>query len=420
MRSLFKRPKVLKGASQASAPAGPQHADVIVVDDSPGVRNIVSQLVGRAGLSSRSAASHDEIKSFELVRSSRLILLDLALERSDAIDVLRDLADGTYPGSVVIMSGQDDSVLSYVSALGTSLGLKMLPPLRKPFKVDELRQILSRTARQKSEAVEIDFDEVLAKRQLEVWYQPRIDLRFFKIAGFEALARIRHPQAGLLLPGRFMSRLSDADMSRLTVFVLGETVRSWEALSKGGFVLKASINIRARDLVSPDIFEAVRAGRPADPRWPGLIMELTEPKRLDEVEAAREALVRFRLHKVQFAIDDFTSVASGFVTCPELRLCEVAVDARFVRGCARDPDRMTICKAAAGFGRQQNLRTVAEGVETVEDLGAVKALGFDWAQGNLFSAAIPFRDLDALVRRNQPFFGGSPDAVTAAVRPGST
>lgn len=385
-----------------AGPAASEIPDVVIVDDSAGVRNILSQTVGKAGLTCAAASSLEEVERLNLDRGTSLIILDLSLERSDAVDVLRHLSQHAFAGQIVPITGQDAAVLDYVGTLGRQQGLRMLPGLQKPFRTDAIRFLLAEHAHRHAEATSIDFKQVLERGQLEVWYQPRVELGSYMIVGFESLVRIRHPQQGLLMPGQFMAQLSDLDMADLTDHVLRRTLATWERLARIGFVLKASMNVRVREMLSPNLIEVLKAARPKDPRWSGLVMELTEPELLDEVETAREAVVRLQLHKVQLALDDFGSVVGGLVRCPELKLSEVGVDRRFVTGCAADPERLAICKAAVAFASRARIRAVAEGIETLADRAAVRKLGFDWAQGNLFSAAVPYETFEAMLRKREP------------------
>lgn len=407
----------LGGAAEPASPEPSRNrrsADVVVVDDNPGIQKLAKDLVTKAGFACEAAASLEQVVALGPCDGVKLLFLDLALDGSDAFDVLRHLGEIGYTGPIVPISGQEAALLDYVGSFGRQLNLKMMPPLQKPFRLEALRIVLSEHLQSGSRQVPIDFDAVLERNQLEVWYQPRVDLRTFHIVGFEALVRVRHPSEGLLLPVAFMAQLTDRDMANLTQHVLQRTITAWESLARAGSVLKPSMNVRARELLDPRLINVLKERRPTDARWSGLVMELTDPKLIDEVEAAREAVVRLQLQKVQLALDGFGTVASGLVRCPELKLSEIGIDRQFVNGCARDPDRLAICKAAVKFGERSRIRVVAEGVEKEEDMRAVRAQGANWAQGNFFSAAVPFESLAALVRKREPLLGAGSLAGTAA------
>ena len=381
--------------------AGPG-PNVVVVEDNLVLRDFITQLVERAGFSLAVGASLDDVQSLGLQNSAAFLILDLALEGSDGIEVLRYLAQVGFTGPTVLISGYDRAIVEYVHMFGRQQGLTMLPPLHKPFKAEVLKQLLAEFGQARTSPLQIDFQQVLRDKQLEVWYQPKVRLGTYKIMGVEALVRLRHPEHGLLLPGQFMEQLTHTEMAGLTAHVVRQTISDWGALARGGFVLKPSINVRARELVSPMLLQVLKASRPRDPRWSGLVMELTEPALLDQVEAAREAAVHLQLHNVQLALDDFGDVASRRVVCPELKLSEININRRFVHGCASDRNRLAICEAAVQFARNLRLRVVAEGIESAEDLHAIQALGCDLGQGNLFSAAVPMPLLLELLKHRRP------------------
>lgn len=121
-------------------------------------------------------------------------------------------------------------------------------------------------------------------------------------------------------------------------------------------------------------------------------LRVNELRLLDDIHLVRDAMVRLRLHAVEFAIDDFGSLLrdpSAF----RVPFSELNIDRRFVHGCASDPHKLAICKAAAQIARQMKVLSVAEGIESPADMQCVKELGFDLAQGNLFSPAVTLEEL---------------------------
>jgi len=405
-RSIFERLlRREKGSRVPPSPsvtsAGPNGV-VVVVEDDPTVRGLLTRIAESSGYAVFSASSFEEFEALEIQKTSASVVLDLTLKGSDAFDVLRFLAQNGFTGPIMIVSGHPQPLIEYVANFGRQQGLSMTGSLKKPFKVDQFRSLLNSQHESTARPVKIDFAEVLRLDQLEVFYQPRVRLVDHIVAGFEALVRIRHPTEGLLLPARFINELNDSEMAGLTARVVAKTLEAWTALAASGHFLKPSINVRARELVSPALLDLLRSKKPTDHRWSGLVMELTEPKLIDEVEAARESVVRLQLHGVQLAIDDFGEVVSRRVKSPEIQLSEINISRRFVAGCASKPDQLAVCEAAVTYARRYKLRTVAEGIENPSDLAALKRLGFDLGQGNLLSAPMPFASLLALLNKREP------------------
>lgn len=89
----------------------------------------------------------------------------------------------------------------------------------------------------------VGIDDALARGWLEIWYQPKIDLRRKCLAGAEALARIRHPEQGVLLPSSFLAGVTEASIARLAEHALIETLHNWPRFDEAGFNLNLAINV---------------------------------------------------------------------------------------------------------------------------------------------------------------------------------
>src|SRR5215510_6286694 len=133
----------------------------------------------------------------------------------------------------------------------------------------------------------IDIDEALSSGWIEMWYQPKIDLKRKCLAGAEALARIRHPSYGVLLPGSFLPGVAEASIARLTEHALIATLTSWSMFEEAGFNLHLAINVPVSVLLKLPIPALVDRHRPQSERWPGIILEVTEDQIVREMKAAQ-------------------------------------------------------------------------------------------------------------------------------------
>src|SRR5579863_2603991 len=118
--------------------------------------------------------------------------------------------------------------------------------------------------------------EALANNWFEIWYQPKIDLKRKCLAGAEALARIRHPQLGVMLPGSFLPDVSESAIVELAQHALLATLTDWSMFEEAGFNLHLAINVPVGVLLKLPIPWLVAEHRPKSSRWPGLIVEVTE------------------------------------------------------------------------------------------------------------------------------------------------
>ena len=347
------------------------------------------------------------VGKFALGGSSSLVLLDLALERSDAFDVLEHLAQIGFAGRIVPMSGQDDAVLNHLEEFGVQLNLEMLPALRKPFRADQLRMVVAAHAEHRNRPVKIDLAKTLQSESLLVWYQPRVDLRTYKMWGFEAVVRVDHPADGLLLPERFVGQLTDQETRLVTLHMVREIVTLWENLADKDLILKPSLRMRAQDLASGEMIDLLKELRPRDKRWPGIVAKITDAHVLNELPDIRKALVRTRIHHMQLSLEDVAAV-NGVVALPDLKFSEITLNRRFVLGSGRDTEKSSVLKEIVAFARKTQLTVVAEGVETVEDLSALKKIDVFRGQGTLFSSAVPQASLQALAVRAEPLWQDPP------------
>jgi EAL domain-containing protein (putative c-di-GMP-specific phosphodiesterase class I) len=131
-------------------------------------------------------------------------------------------------------------------------------------------------------------DEALRKNWLEVWYQPKIDLKSLTVCGAEALIRGRHPDHGVIEPGELLPPAGDQLYKPLSFFVLRQTMTDWAVFAEKGFPLKLSINVPASVLNTPGFVDLARRLIPHDSSFPGVIIEVTEDEFIRNPEWMRE------------------------------------------------------------------------------------------------------------------------------------
>jgi EAL domain-containing protein (putative c-di-GMP-specific phosphodiesterase class I) len=246
----------------------------------------------------------------------------------------------------------------------------------------------------------IAVDEALEKGWFEMWYQPKIDLKRKCLAGAEALARVRHPELGVLLPGSFLPIATEDSVAQLAEHALVSAVRSWTEFEAAGFNLHLSINVPVRVLLQLPIPQLVSDNRPQSERWPGIILEVTEDQIVRDLKLAQKVAEEFRVSGIQIAIDDFGSGYSSFSCLRELPFVELKLDRSFVKDCAVDATNAAICQTAIDLAHRFGSAAVAEGIETQADLQALMLMGCDFGQGVLIAPPMPQeRFLELLMQR---------------------
>jgi EAL domain-containing protein (putative c-di-GMP-specific phosphodiesterase class I) len=247
----------------------------------------------------------------------------------------------------------------------------------------------------------IAVDEALRNNWLEIWYQPKIDLKRKCLAGAEALAHIRHPQEGMLWPESFLPGIDEASLAQLTEHALLTTLRNWTIFADAGFNLHLAINVPASALSNLPIAEIVTQNRPKADSWPGLILEVTEDQIVRDIALAKTRAAELKACGVTIAIDDFGAGYSSFSSLRDLPFAEIKLDGSFVKNCAIDATNAAICQTAIDLAHRLGSVAVAEGIESMTDLQALVVMGCDFGQGMLVAPPMPKeRFLELLRQRN--------------------
>jgi diguanylate cyclase (GGDEF)-like protein/PAS domain S-box-containing protein len=242
----------------------------------------------------------------------------------------------------------------------------------------------------------------LERGELRLHYQPEVDLATGRIAGFEALLRWEHPARGLLAPSAFMSLAEETGL----IVPIGEWVLR-EACSEaarwagvGAHPLTLSVNLSARQLAQHDLVATVRRAMGETDTEPStLCLEITESAVMESGTATTAQLRALKSLGVRLAIDDF---GTGFSSLAHLRRFPVDVlkiDGTFVSGLGREPQDASIAAAVISLAHALGLTTVAEGVETADQLKILRQLGCDFGQGHLFALPQPPAEALTLVGR---------------------
>jgi EAL domain-containing protein (putative c-di-GMP-specific phosphodiesterase class I) len=262
----------------------------------------------------------------------------------------------------------------------------------------------------------VDIAEAIHNNWLEMWYQPKIDLRQKCLAGAEALARIRHPEHGVLLPASFLTGVADDNLVPLTQHALMTTLHDWEVFDAAGFNLRLAINLPVNHLLKLPIHDIVDENRPTAEHWPGLIVEVTEDQIVREIKRAQEIADHLKVSGITVSIDDFGAGYSSFHSLRELSFTELKLNYSFVKNCAVDATNAAICQTAIDLAHRFGSAAVAEGIESIADLQALQIMGCDFGQGHLLAPPMPLAQFLALLqqRMNKPRPQTTAEAPTVA------
>jgi diguanylate cyclase (GGDEF)-like protein len=245
--------------------------------------------------------------------------------------------------------------------------------------------------------------EAVERREIEMVYQPQIELATGLVTGVEALVRWRHPRLGLLTPDEFIPAAEHTGAIKpLTVEVLAlslDACRSWRA---SGLDLTISVNLSVTSLLDlglPDDVGRLLQERSLPPEV--LMLELTEGSIMTESRRSVRVLTALDDMGVQLSIDDFGTGYSSLSHLRRLPVSEIKIDRSFVAGLTLDEHDAVIVRTTIELGHQLGLRVVAEGAESLDSLDRLRELGCDGAQGFVISRPRSPASLSTWLRSQQ-------------------
>jgi len=242
---------------------------------------------------------------------------------------------------------------------------------------------------------------------LEIHYQPEIDIASGAMAGVEALVRWNHPERGLLQPNEF---IAVAEETGLVVPMGTDVLRracgqmaDWRRAGGRWADVSLSVNIAARQLLAPNLASVVNEilvdqGLAPD----ALVLEITESVLLKDSGASARALGRLKDLGVRIAVDDFGTGFSSLTYLKRFPVDILKIDRSFVEGLGTDEQDRAIVASVIDLAHGFGLTTVAEGVETVEQLSELRSLGCELGQGYLWSRAMPAPAATTWLDRRSP------------------
>ncbi|MBK8535180.1 MAG: EAL domain-containing protein [Candidatus Competibacteraceae bacterium] len=246
--------------------------------------------------------------------------------------------------------------------------------------------------------LESELRRAIAASQLCAYYQPKVRLSDSQIIGAEALVRWRHPDHGLIPPGRFIPLAEASDLiAELGDWMLKEVCRQQAAWRDAGLPpLTVAVNLAARHFRNSGLVAQIQGLLAAHSLPPqALELELTESSLLEIGPNTEETLLALERLGVGLAIDDFGTGYSSLSYLKRLPLTALKVDQSFVRDLVSDPDDRTLAATIIALGHGLGLQVVAEGVETDEQRRILLDQGCDLAQGYFFGQPVPAADFVA-------------------------
>ncbi|HYF63865.1 MAG TPA: bifunctional diguanylate cyclase/phosphodiesterase [Herpetosiphonaceae bacterium] len=240
--------------------------------------------------------------------------------------------------------------------------------------------------------LENDLRLALERQELQLYYQPQVNLRERTISGVEALIRWNHPTRGLISPKEFIPL---AELTGLIVpigeWVLRQAcaqIQAWRAAGLQPVVV--AVNLSGRQFKQPNLVALIRAilrDSQVDAAW--LELEITESVMMDNIQDVSETLHQLRSLGLKIALDDFGTGYSSLNYLKTFPITTVKIDQSFVHDITAETRQASIAQAIITLAHSLNLEVLAEGVETLDQLQYLQAHGCDTIQGYFFSRPLP-------------------------------
>jgi diguanylate cyclase (GGDEF)-like protein len=254
----------------------------------------------------------------------------------------------------------------------------------------------------RSLALEARLTRALDREEFLLHYQPKIDIKSGKIQGLEALLRWQDSEDGIIQPSIFIPLLEQSgaivDVGEWIFLQSSRDISKWK--DAGLSNVRVAVNVSPLQLRRRDFVERVLAGiAPAGSSAVGLDIEITESMLMQDLELSIRKLSQLREAGLGVAIDDFGTGYSSLRLLAKLPVDTLKIDKSFVQSIADTPNVATLVATVVTLARAFNMKTVAEGVETAEQLQKLRQMRCDQAQGYLFSRPVPASDVPSVISR---------------------
>lgn len=245
--------------------------------------------------------------------------------------------------------------------------------------------------------------KAIEREEFTLHYQPLVNLVSGLTAGAEALVRWNHPELGLLSPLEFIPLAEETGLIvPLGEWILSKACAQAKEWQQSGFTaFRMSVNLSLRQFTQNAVMETVAKAIASSGLDPGsLELELTESMVMNDTEATIASLRKLKDIGVRLSLDDFGTGYSSLSRLKDLPLSTLKLDQSFVSGIARDRSNAAISRAIIALSHNLDLRVIAEGVETMDQLEFLRGLECDEVQGYLFCRPVPAPDMTTFMRNH--------------------
>ncbi|WP_440873714.1 EAL domain-containing response regulator [Thalassotalea sp. PLHSN55] len=378
--------------------------NVLLVDDSVSILNYVSEVLNKVYDITSIFTASSAVEATQIIRKTNninLVFLDLNMPNVDGIQLLEQISQLKYKGYLVIMSGVSIRIISSVELLAKKYQLNYIGTLLKPMHESDFHPIfqkigLNKTHYSAAESLKnYEIIRAIKNDDIEVLYQPQVELITRTFVGVEALCRMKHPRLGTVSPDQFIDKAEESDLIvHITMAVFKKSMHNWRKWHQMGLHIKLSVNASPIALEQPEFADVIlhllqEFSMPADM----LCIEVTESVLADNPIQELVNLNRLHMKGVEIALDDFGKENSTVERLQKLPLNYLKLDKSYFIDHKETIGQLSLINTSLSLASKLNIKTVAEGVENSEVMKLVTEIGCDFAQGYYIARPISAKEI---------------------------
>lgn len=398
---------------------------VLLVEDSVAQREVMALICRELGIGEVVMAEHGRA-ALNLIdardKAFDLMICDLEMPDLDGIELIQLLSKKNSLSAIIVVSGREQSLISAVELMGSTMGLWMLGGVQKPLTKPRLAELIalfsehnkpSGTLPRRQAAAPVSAEylrEALARRQFLLHFQPQIHMHDHTLAGVEALVRLKLDNDQLMFPGDFIGLCEQYNLiDDLTYEVVRLAVEQIVIWTRQGLNVRVSVNLSAVSFGNDEFCARIMALlAQSKVEGPNLMFEVTETALVKDMGKALAVLAKLRLLGCGLSIDDYGTGYSSVKQLSQFPFTELKVDRSLIDYIAAKPHLQIIFESTLSMCNRLGLSLVAEGVERKADWDFLRMHGCPICQGFYYASPIPAATLFTWWQAGMPAFNQTP------------